>query len=185
MLTVREIQHQDIKPITDYWYNASAEYLNSMGADINKFPDRSQWEAMLELQLTQSYPEKLAYCIILEKDGNAIGHTNTNKIVFGQEAYMHLHIWQPENRQTGYGEQLIKMALPYFFKNLQLKNLYCEPYALNPAPNKTLEKIGFEFVKEYVTTPGHINFEQPVKLWLLSAEKFNKEVAIKNAAQKV
>lgn len=38
----------------------------------------------------------------------------------------------------------------------------------NPAPNKTLKKAGFELVKEYVTTPGPINFEQPVKLWCLS-----------------
>jgi hypothetical protein len=56
--------------------------------------------------------------------------------------------------------------------DIPLKKLFCEPYALNPAPNKTLEKIGFEFVKEYITTPGWINFEQPVKLWMMDFEKF-------------
>jgi RimJ/RimL family protein N-acetyltransferase len=64
------------------------------------------------------------------------------------------------------------MTLPLFFERLQLKKLYCEPYALNSAPNKSLEKVGFEFIKEYITIPGSLNFEQPVKRWELSYEKF-------------
>lgn len=169
MLTVREIEAADIKPLSDYWFQATPEFLHKMGADINKLPTRPEWEAMLTRQLSQTYPEKQAYCIILEADEKPVGHCNVNKITFGQEAYMHLHIWREEKRQKGFGTKLVKMALPYFFQNLQLKNLYCEPYALNPAPNKTLQKLGFELVKEYVTTPGFINFEQPVKLWQLTA----------------
>ena len=72
------------------------------------------------------------------------------------------------------GTQLVKMTLPYFFKNLQLKKLYCEAYALNLAPNKTLEKIGFTFIKKYTTTPGFLNFEQEVNKWELSYEQFKK-----------
>lgn len=64
------------------------------------------------------------------------------------------------------------MGLPWFFKNLKLKKIYCEPYALIPAPNKTLEKVGFKFVKTYVTTPGRLNFEQPVYLWEITYERF-------------
>jgi RimJ/RimL family protein N-acetyltransferase len=60
---------------------------------------------------------------------------------------MHLHLWYPDKRIKGMGVQLVKKSLPYFFNNLHLKTLYCEPYALNPAPNKTLPKVGFEFVK--------------------------------------
>ncbi len=63
------------------------------------------------------------------------------------------------------------MSLPFFFKNLQLKNVFCEPYALNPAPNRTLEKVGFECLEEYVTVPGYLNFEQPVKRWRMSREQ--------------
>ena len=43
-----------------------------------------------------------------------------------------------------------------------LENLYCEPYALNLAPNGTLLKLGFKLVKQYETTPGSINFYQKV-----------------------
>ena len=83
--------------------------------------------------------------------------------------------WQycRNSKKKGIGIQLIKMALPYFFKNYKLKNLFCEPYALNPAPNKTLKKVGFTFVKKHVTIPGSLNFEQQVNLWVMSAEDFN------------
>jgi len=85
---------------------------------------------------------------------------------------MHLHLWNKDVRKKGYGTRFVKLSLPYFFGNYQLKKLFCEPYALNPAPNKTLEKAGFEFIKEYTTIPGFINFEQPVCLWEMRFEKF-------------
>lgn len=87
---------------------------------------------------------------------------------------MHLHLWKNDLRKTGLGTELVKMTLFYFFEKLNLKILYCEPSALNPAPNKTLKKTGFEFVKEYITTPGFLNFEQKVNLWELTYEKFKK-----------
>ena len=47
---------------------------------------------------------------------------------------------------------------------------------MNPAPNKTLARVGFEFVKEYVTVPGSINFEQPVNRWEMTREKYKIDV---------
>ncbi|HWY34787.1 MAG TPA: GNAT family protein, partial [Nitrosopumilaceae archaeon] len=104
-----------------------------------------------------------------------IGHSNVNKIVFGEEAHMHLHIWSEDVRKKGVGAELVKLTIPYFFENLKLKKLYCEPYALNQAPNKTLQKVGFEFVKKYRTTPGWLNFEQEVNLWVIYPDKFKKQ----------
>ena len=37
-----------------------------------------------------------------------------------------------------------------------------------------MEKLGFEFIKEYITVPGFINFEQPVKRWELTLQKFRQ-----------
>ena len=83
---------------------------------------------------------------------------------------MHLHIWKGMNRKKGTGVELINRSVTYFFENMKLKKLYCEPYALNPAPNKTLAKAGFHFLKRYTTTPGAMNFEQEVNLWELSEQ---------------
>jgi RimJ/RimL family protein N-acetyltransferase len=173
-LSVREIQQTDIESITQYWLKADTAFLTGMGVDLSKMPSKEEWITMLTEQLTHSYPEKKSYCTIWQVDNEPIGHCNVNKIKFGEEAYMHLHVWNNEFRKKGMGAELVKMSLPYFFENLQLKKIYSEPYVLNPAPNKTLEKAGFRFIKEYITIPGFLNFEQPVNLWELTYEQFKK-----------
>ncbi len=173
-LSVREITETDIPLIIDYWLGADGVFLAGMGADIHKIPTREEWRQMLTAQLSQSYEEKKSYCIIWLVNEVPVGHSNVNKIIIGEEACMHLHMWHSDNRQKGIGTTLVKMTLPYFFDNLQLKKLYCEPYALNPAPNKTIEKVGFTFIKEHLTIPGSFNFEQPAKLWVLSYDNYKK-----------
>jgi RimJ/RimL family protein N-acetyltransferase len=171
-LSVREMTAEDIPLIAQYWLTADAAYLEGMGVDVSKMPAEADWHKMLTQQLSQAYTEKQSYCMIWLLDGRPIGHSNVNKIVYGQEAYMHLHIWYAAERQMGLGQQFIRLSLPYFFQNLQLKIVYCEPYALNPSPNKTLEKVGFTLLKNYTTTPGWLNVEQSVNLWALTLEAF-------------
>jgi RimJ/RimL family protein N-acetyltransferase len=170
-LTVREMAESDIELITRYWTTVPADYLTAMGVDINKMPSPGQWPVLLSEQLSQPYHQKQSYCIIWLLNGKPVGHCNVNKIKCGVGAYMHLHIWYREFRKKGYGFEFLKLTVPYFFMNLALKNLYCEPLALNPAPNKTLQKLGFTYEKNYITIPGYLNFEQEVSRWKLSREK--------------
>lgn len=174
VLSVRELQEKDINPITHYWLSAEKSFMEGMGVDVTKIPSKEKWNEMLAEQIKQTYEQKKSYCIIWELNGKAIGHSNINKIIFGEEAYMHLHIWLKDIRKEGLGTAFIRMTIPLYFEKYKLKRLYCEPYALNPAPNKTLAKMGFEFMKEYITIPGWLNFEQPVSLWMMSYEKFLK-----------
>jgi RimJ/RimL family protein N-acetyltransferase len=172
--TVRELTHADIEPLTNYWMNASDEFLVGLGVDLSKMPSREQFEQMLNEQLSQAIEQKKSYCIIWLADGEPVGHSNINKIIFGEEAYMHLHLWHNVSRQHGMGTNFVKLTIPFYFNNYKLKKLYCEPYSLNPAPNKTLPKAGFDFVKDYITIPGWLNFEQKVNLWEMSCEKFSQ-----------
>lgn len=172
VLSVRELQKNDIDLIIQYWLGSDSKFLQQMGVDINKIPGESEWKTMLTEQINQPIKGKKSYCIIWQIDKKPVGHSNINKIQFGEEAYMHLHLWTADTRRKGIGTELVKMTLPFFFKNFELKKLYCEPYALNPAPNKTLAKIGFEFIKEHKTIPGWLNFEQQVNLWELTYDRF-------------
>ena len=171
LIDVREMQENDIGFIVKYWHESNPEFLTGMGVDLSKIPGKNDLEKMLQNQVNLPYPEKQSYALVWKIDEKPVGHCNVNKITFGEEAYMHLHLWQAINRKKGMGTQLVKKSLPYFFKNLQLKVLYCEPYALNEAPNKMLGKLGFEFEKEYITIPGSLNFEQPVKRWKLAGKR--------------
>lgn len=165
ILSVRELEEKDIPLFADYWFTAKDAYLEGMGVDLSKMPGREQFIDALKAQLDLPYTEKKAYALIWEIDGEPIGHCNVNPVTYGKEGSMHLHIWKPEARRLGFGSSLVQMSLPYFFNNLKLERIYSEPYALNPAPHKTLEKAGFTLVKEYITFPGAITFEQPVKQW--------------------
>jgi RimJ/RimL family protein N-acetyltransferase len=172
MLSVRPLLHSDIPLFLNYWFGSDESFLTGMGLDVSKLPTQEQFTAMLEKLLETPIEQRMSYAIVWLKDGEPIGHCNTNPTTFGEEAKMHLHIWNAPERKSGMGTQFVKMTMPHFFNTLQLKTLWCEPYALNPAPNKTLEKVGFEFIKEYVTIPGIFNFEQPVKQWRMTRERW-------------
>lgn len=173
MLSIRELQHSDIPLFLNYWFGSDESFLKGMGLDVSKLPSREKFASMLETLLATPVEQRMSYCIVWLQDGKPVGHCNTNPTSFGEEAKMHLHLWHSAERRKGLGTELVRMTLPRFFNDLQLKTLWCEPYALNPAPNKTLEKAGFEFIKEHITIPGAFNFEQPVKQWRMTREQFN------------
>jgi len=171
-LSVRELQTKDIDAITDYWANATPAFLEGMGVDLNKMPSREQWVAAFTKQVNTPMSEKQSYITIWEIDGQAVGHCNINDIAVGEHAFMHLHLWRSDLRQKGAGVALVRMSLVLFFKNFQLKRVFCEPNAYNPAPNKTLPKVGFTFVKSHLTTPSWLTSEQMVNRWEMSYEQF-------------
>jgi RimJ/RimL family protein N-acetyltransferase len=173
-INVREIELKDIDLIADYWLESEPDFLINMGVDLNKLPTRSGLRKMLTEQVNTSITDKKSYALIWELDGKQIGHSNVNGIEYGKQATMHLHLWESKNRKKGIGTELVRKSLPFYFEQLNIERIICEPYALNPAPNKTLEKVGFEFIKKYKTIPGSLNFEQDVNHWELTKEKYEE-----------
>lgn len=170
LLSVREMEQKDIQKIADYWLKSDPEYLKTMGVDLNKLPSEQDFGKPLQTQLQLPYHQKKTYTLIWELAGTPVGHSNLTPISFGNSAYIHIHLWDKRIRKLGLGTQFIKMSLPIYFNNMQLKKLYCEPYAHNPAPNRALDKLGFKFIKNHITNPGTITFEQLANLWELSKE---------------
>ncbi len=167
MLAVRVLQKEDIPYLSRYWLQNEPSFMVGMGVDLDQLPAEEDFRKMLLEQIKLPIREKRSYAIIWELDGQPIGHCNVNQIIFGKSAFMHLHLWNSGHRQKGMGLQLLKMTIPHFFKDLQLQELFCEPYAENPAPNKAVEKLGFTFVKRHICVPGSLNFEQEVNRWRL------------------
>lgn len=164
-LTVRPMEPSDVEAVVAYWAGSEAEHLRAMGVDLARLPPAEAMTAGLGAQLELPIEERASYALIWLADGVAIGHCNTNPTAYGVEAFMHLHLWSGARRGRGLGLELLRQSVPEFFRALGLKRLISQPYALNPAPNRVLPKAGFRLVREYVTTPGSINFEQPVKRW--------------------
>lgn len=172
-VSVRELIFSDHEKIVDYFLNGDKDFLVGMGVDIPKLPSREKWLDILKTNFEAPLEKKQFYYIIWLFNGEAIGHSNINKIMFGEEGYMHLHMWRSDVRKTGLGYELVKLSIPYYFDRFKLKNLYCEPYAYNEAPNKTLKKLGFEFITSYDTVPGWISFHQKVNRWCLTRERYH------------
>lgn len=169
ILSIREITHNDIPHVVNYWMSADSEFLHNMGVDLKKMLTAEQFTTFLTAQVNLPIEQRISNCVIWLENGIPVGHSNTNPTNYGEDAFMHLHLWEPGARHKGVGTEFVKLSVRYFFDKLKLNDLYCQPYALNPAPNKVLERLGFEFVKEYITVPGMINYEQPVKLWHMSS----------------
>ncbi len=165
--TVRPMEPAEAPAIVDYFLQADLEFLNQLGVEPSKLPERIDWINRLNDEFSRPLERKRFFYLVWEADRLPIGHSNINKISFGQQAFMHLHIWRPEHRRSGHAAHYVQQSVQEFFRLFQLRRLYCEPYALNEAPNRTLPKAGFRFVKKYETTPGWLNFHQPVNLWVL------------------
>lgn len=172
IMEIRLLTKNDIDFIADYWLKSDKEFLINMGVDLSKLPTREGLTKMLQTQIQLPDSEKSSLALILYVDNKPLGHCNVNNIVYGQEASMHLHLWNKSDRRKGLGTQMVIASLPVFFDRLQLKTIWSEPYSKNPSPNRTLKNIGFELVKRYVTIPGSLNFEQEVNQWKMTKEKF-------------
>ncbi len=167
MISVRPAIVLDIPKIHEYWVNSNADYLRGIGADPNKIPSFEDFNSYLTEQINLPLRDRKSNCLIIENFGKAIGHCNTNPSYFGEEAFIHIHLWDKLDRNKGYGISSLQLSLNWFFKNLELKRIIAEPKADNIAINSILKKSGFSFIKSYLTNPGSINFEQDVNLWVL------------------
>lgn len=179
-LTVQEMKPENIELVVDYFLDADEAFIRGMGADKSKLPKRQNWIDKLKLEVKKDYKEKEFYYIIWLIDNETVGHSNVNQIHYGEEATMHLHVWNTGKRKKGLGIDFLKLAIPFYFKNLELKKLICEPYSKNIPPNKTLKKFGFDFIRSYETIPGWINYRQTVNRYELTKEKLQ---LLKNASK--
>lgn len=173
-ISIRPLEKKDIPYIVDYFLNADEQFLKGMGVNPSKLPSRMDWIKRLCQEMQAPLNTKKFYYVIWIYKNKPIGHSNLTNIVYPEEAFMHLHMWDSDLRKKGMGTEIMRITLTHYFKDLRIKQLYCEPNAINTAPNRVMEKSGFDFIKEHVTTPGWLCFEQPVKRWLLTAEKFRK-----------
>jgi len=79
---------------------------------------------------------------------------------------MHLHVVDERRRRSGVGTACVRQTVALYFETLKLRRLFCEPNAFNVAPNRTLQRAGFRYLKTYKTVPGRLNYHQAVTCWV-------------------
>lgn len=165
------MKFDEVDLMISYFLSADHGFLNGLGVDPEKLPGAEEWRLVLKNDFDRPLEKKQFFYLIWELGGTPAGHSNIGDIIYGQEAYMHLHMWSPDKRRQGHGSHFVRESIKIYFQTFNLKRLFCQPYSLNIAPNKTLVKIGFEFMKTYNTVPSRINFHQSVNKWILTKER--------------
>jgi len=163
---VREMQLEEVGLVIDYFHESTAEHLEMLGVDPTRLPARAQWRQLYESDFAQPIERRRTLLLLWEINATPVGFASVDKIVYGKEAYMHLHIVAPTQRRSGYGAACVRHSVDIYFDRLRLERLYCEPHAFNVGPNRTLQKAGFSYVKTHHTVPGPLNFHQAVTRWV-------------------
>ncbi len=159
----------DIHLRITYFHEASDDHLQLLGVDRAKLPTPQHWQASWSEDMRRPMHERSNYGLVWELDGLPVGFSTADKIVFGEEAYMHLHILHGEHRGRGWGTEFVRRSASAYFKTLQLNRLFCEPHAFNVAPNRTLQRAGFKYLFTHRTVPNPLNFHQTANRWILTA----------------
>jgi RimJ/RimL family protein N-acetyltransferase len=166
-LTIREMRLSEVSVRIDYFHDASDEYLRVLGVDRTLLPTREAWRAFYEEDYGRPIRDRLNYSLVWQLDGKVVGFSSTDRIDFGNEAFMHLHVVEAGLRSNGLGTQFVRLSAQAYFTSLELQRLFCEPNAFNIAPNRTLQRAGFRYLFTHEAQPSSINFPQATTRWVL------------------
>jgi RimJ/RimL family protein N-acetyltransferase len=166
-LIIREMDLEEVDLIIDYFHGSTPEHLELLGVDPTRLPSRERWRERYAGEYEQAVHDRSTLLVVWELDDVPVGFSTADKIVYGEQAHMHLHLIDPQQRRSGIGSACMRETADFYFKALALQRLFCEPNAFNVAPNRILQSVGFRYVKTYKTVPGPLNYHQPVTRWVL------------------
>jgi RimJ/RimL family protein N-acetyltransferase len=166
-VVVREMQLAEVDVRIDYFHGASDEHLSLLGVDRALLPTREAWRLLYEQDAARPLSERVNYSLVWELDGEVVGFSSADRIEFGRQAFMHLHILSPSQRNEGLGTTFVAKSAAIYFRVLELELLFCEPNAFNVAPNRTLQRAGFRYLFTHEAQPSPINPWQVTTRWVL------------------
>ena len=168
--TVRPLVLDDADFVASYFNDADDAFLRTLGVAAEKVPSHEEfWQSMVrDLEAPKNTKER--FYLVWELDGIGIGFSSIDEITVGKQANMYLHVAVSKERMKGHGAAFIRRSVPIYFKEFDLEVLYCEPNAFNTAPNRALQKAGFEYVETVEKTPGQWSSRQPLTRWRVTKE---------------
>ena len=169
-LKVRDLVSTDLPFIIDYWTKADPAFLFRMGVAPHRVPNAEEWRVSLLENAATPDPKKTFCPMVWDVDGSPVGYSTLKRIRHGLEGEIHLHMWQVDARKRGFGIFLFAYTAIHFFDRFGLQLIACEPSPGNPAPNRLLQKLGFQPVKTYRTVPSELCDEVEVNRYELRRE---------------
>ena len=166
-LTVRPMQLSEVDLVIDYFHQSTPEHLELLGVDPTRLPGPDQWRERAARELALPVEARSVIYLLWLWNETPVGFSGCDRIRFGDHAFLHLHVIEPDRRTMGIGTAAVRMSASIAFDLLRLRRLFCEPNAFNVAPNRTLQRAGFTYVKTHRTVPGRLNYHQAVTRWVM------------------
>jgi len=166
-LSVREMTVVEFDLIIEYFLGSTPEHLEILGVDPTRLPAPEAWRERFRRESALPIERRAWIIVIWLLDNRPVGFSTSDKITFGEQANMHLHVTDADRRHQGIGAECVRRSVDIYFERLKLKWLFCEPNAFNVAPNRALQKAGFKYLKTYMTVPGPLNYHQAVTRWVI------------------
>jgi RimJ/RimL family protein N-acetyltransferase len=128
-LTVREMMASEVDVIIEYFQSSTPEHLEMLGVDPTRFPPATSGRERLRRESALPIEQRNVVLVIWLSDDQPIGFSTSDKISYGEQANMHLHVLDPGRRQQGVGAECVRGSVELYFEKLKLKRLFCEPHA--------------------------------------------------------
>ena len=120
-VSVREMHVSEVGIRIRYFHEASDDYLLALGVDRDLLPEPEAWLSFFERDYERPLTERAHYALVWELDGQMVGFSSLDHIVFGEEAFMHLHIVEHSWRRRGLGANFVKLSASKYFEVFELK----------------------------------------------------------------
>src|SRR5258708_23026732 len=137
-LTAREMTVAETDLVIDYFHSSTPEYLETLGVDPSRMHSGERWREGLEHEFARPDEQRSAIVVIWLSDQRPIGFSSSDKITYGEQANMHLHVTDPERRNRGVGAECVRRSVDIYFDRRSLKQTVSGPTASNPPPDRTL-----------------------------------------------
>jgi hypothetical protein len=119
---------QEYELMLDYFYKADDPFLRGMGVDRLKLPERNKWLDALLADHEKPDGERDRFYLLWIFRGTRVGHSSINKIVLGDEAFIHLHLWNSQLRRAGLGDGICAEVCRLFTSSASI----CKNSSANP-----------------------------------------------------
>jgi hypothetical protein len=165
-LTVREMMGSEVGLIIDYFFQSTPEYLEILGVDPTRLPAPKAWRERFRRDWAhcRSTSARCRHLAVGRPAGRLFDRRQDRLRRTGQHAPAR---HRPRAPESGFGVECVRRSVGIYFERLKLKRLFCEPNAFNVAPNRTLQKAGFKYLKTHMTVPGPLNYHQAVTRWVI------------------
>ena len=118
-LTVREMTAAETDLIVEYFLSSTPEHLEMLGVDPTRFPPAASWRERLRRECALPIEHRSLVLVIWLSDDQPIGFSTSDKIVYGEQANMHLHVVDPGRRHQGVGAECVRRSVDLYFEQLQ------------------------------------------------------------------